>query len=54
MYSIKKSFFALAAIALLAVSFVSCSNDNVADTDALYGNTQGFIDKGDIVVPPGG
>lgn len=51
MYSIKKSFFALAAITLLAVSFVSCSNDNVADTDALYGN-QSAIDKGDIVVPP--
>lgn len=54
MYSIKKSLFALAAVALLGVSFVSCSNDSVADTDALYNNTQGFIDKGDIVVPPHG
>lgn len=54
MYTIKKYLFAAAAVALLAVSFVSCSNDSVADTDALYNNTQGFIDKGDIVVPPHG
>jgi len=53
MYSIKKSFFAIAAIALLGVSFVSCSNDSVAETDALYNNSQ-LIDKGDIVVPPHG
>lgn len=54
MYSIKKSFFAIAAVALLGVSFVSCSNDSVAETDALYNNSQQSIDKGDIVVPPGG
>ncbi|WP_417360052.1 hypothetical protein [Galbibacter sp.] len=53
MYTIKKYFFALAAVALLGVSFVSCTNDSVADTDALYNNSQS-IDKGDIVVPPGG
>lgn len=53
MYSIKKSFFAIAAVALLGVSFISCSNDSVAETDALYNNSQS-IDKGDIVVPPGG
>lgn len=53
MYTIKKSFFAIAAIALLGVSFVSCSNDSIAENDALY-HDQAAIDKGIIVVPPGG
>jgi len=53
MYTIKKQLFALAAVALLGVSFVSCTNDSVADTDNLYNNSQS-IDKGDIVVPTNG
>ncbi|MCX2680795.1 hypothetical protein OOZ15_12650 [Galbibacter sp. EGI 63066] len=51
--SFKKIISAVFAIALLAVSAVSCSPNSVADEDSLYDNHQG-VEKAKIVMPSNG
>ncbi|MDG3582232.1 MULTISPECIES: hypothetical protein [Galbibacter] len=51
--SFKKIIFSVFAVLLLASTLVSCSNDSVADQDALYNNHQG-VDKTKIEMPPNG
>ncbi len=53
MKTFKSTITFIFAIALIAVSTVSCSKASVEDEDALYENTQG-VDRNKIWIPTNG